>query len=91
MPTMYNPIGIVAVEIVEPDAFCPLIDIIIQNLSANNIYIGSDQTVTDVTGILIAPNGTWVNDKRAEPIWLIASGAGSDVRIQYSKYKPGDR
>lgn len=84
-------IGITAREIVSPTAFQPLIDIIVQNLSANDVYVGEDASVNSSTGIKISPNGNWPNDKRAAPVWLIASGADSDVRIHYSLYKPGDR
>ncbi len=68
-----------------------LLDVIVQNLSANNIYVGSDQNVTIASGIRIVANGYWANDQRAEPVWLISDGAGSDARVTYVAYRKGER
>lgn len=69
-----------------------LIDILVQNLSANNVYVGDSPDVTTLTGIkLVATTGSWSNDKRKSSVYLIADGASSDVRVTVETYKEGSR
>jgi len=90
MPTTNRSIGTTSEAIVIPGKD-ELVDILIQNLSVNNIYVGAAQEVTTSTGIKIAPNAQYSNDKRGEQVYLIADGAASDVRIHYELYKAGSR
>ena len=90
MPTTFRLIGLNAEPIVSPPPGF-LVDMLIQNLSANNIEVGSSQELAIGTGIEIAANGNWPIEKRHEPVFLIADGAGSDVRIFYELYKAGSR
>lgn len=54
---------------------------VIQNNSANIVYIGSS-TVTSARGYKLLPNaGILLNVEDNVDIYAIASGAGSDVRI----------
>ncbi len=87
MPTVPLSIGTDPVLIANISQIDEFLDIIIQNLSANVVYVGSDNTVATDTGISVAANATHVDDSRGEPVWLIASGANSDVRIQYYRYR----
>lgn len=83
-------IGTTAVFIVaQKEGF--LIDILVQNLSANNVYFGSDLSVDVNTGTKIAAQGEWTNDKRFETVCLIADGANSNCRITIEVYKAGSR
>ena len=90
MPTVAYTIGATS-KLVATINNKPLLDIIVQNLSANNVYVGSDERVETTTGIKIVPNGYWANDRRAEPVYLVADAAGSDVRITYTNFSPGER
>jgi len=90
MPTVFRLVGLASDPIVSPREGY-LVDALIQNLSANNVYVGSSQEVTAANGIQIPANGDWPIERRSEPIWLIAAGAASDVRIFYELYKAGTR
>lgn len=69
-----------------------LLNIIVQNLSSNSLYVGHDESVTVDSGIKIAASGgVWTDDKRGEPVFLIADGENSDVRINYEVYREGAR
>jgi hypothetical protein len=61
-------------------------DIMIQNLSANNVYVTSDRTQGTADGLKIAPAGNYTNDRRFSSVWLVADGALSDVRVYYHLY-----
>lgn len=89
MPTVARSIGLTAQHIASPKEG-ELLDILVQNLSANNVYVGSDSSVTTSNGVKLVPNGTYANDHEAEPIWLIADGAASDVRIKVETRKRVD-
>jgi hypothetical protein len=55
--------------------------VIVQNLSAGDIYLGSDNTVTTATGLKVASLQSVTLDKAAPAaIYAIGSGAGLDVR-----------
>jgi hypothetical protein len=87
MPTQAIIVGItpvpVAIGLEGPDEW---IDIIVQNLSANNVYVISSGEGTVADGLRIVANGNHTNDHRGESVWLIADGAASDVRVHYVKY-----
>jgi hypothetical protein len=68
-----------------------LIDILIQNLSTNNVYVGTNDAVSTSNGIKLIPGGDYCNDKRRHAVWLIADAASSDVRVCYEKYKVRSR
>lgn len=81
MPTLERTIGTSPVPIAAPkEGF--LLDILIQNLSVNNVYVGNSIGVTTSNGIKLVPTATYENDHEEEPIWLIADAASSDVRIK---------
>jgi hypothetical protein len=86
MPTLAYVVGTTSREVTVALKPRQLADVQIQNLSVNNVYVGSDQSVDTTSGIKVPPNGQYVNVKRQEPIWLIADGAGSDVRIHVEIY-----
>jgi hypothetical protein len=90
MPTVSRNIGLTSQHIVSPRED-DLVDITIQNLSANNVYVLSAQNQTVGDGIKITPNGTYTNDKRHSPIWLVADGVSSDVKVHYELYKDDSR
>lgn len=90
MPTVARSIGVTAEHIASPKAGF-LLDVLIQNLSVNNVYVGSSSGVTTSNGIKLASNAQYSNDKRGEPVYLIADAATSDVRIEYEIYKEGSR
>lgn len=54
-------------------------NLLVQNLSVNDLYIGVDSGVTVANGIEVPPNGS-VLITHAAAVWGIASGASSDVR-----------
>lgn len=84
-------VGISAVFVAKP-AHGFLLNILVQNLSANSLYLGKDASVTIDSGIKItASGGVWSDDKRADAVYLIADGADSDVRVQYEVYREGTR
>jgi hypothetical protein len=91
MPTVAVPIGTTAYPAVVSDKLTLedniYADVIIQNLSGNNVYVNSEQTGTTSSGLKIAAGGTYTNDHRAEPIFLIADGASSDCRIEYFLFR----
>lgn len=58
-------------------------DFVIQNLSANNLYLGDIEDVATTNGIKILAGGFISKDKWHGDIWLIADGATSDVRFLY--------
>ncbi len=91
MQTVSRNIGLTSQHIVSPREEDDLIDITIQNLSSNNVYVLSAQNQTVSDGIKITPNGTYTNDKRHSSIWLVADGASSDVRVHHELYKAGAR
>lgn len=68
-----------------------VIDILIQNLSANNVYVGDDDVSSSNGMKIIATTGSYSNDKRKSPVFLVADGASSDVRLCFEIYKEGTR
>lgn len=91
MPTTNRVINLTAEPIWTTGSSNELVDILIQNLSANNIYVGSGQNVDVTTGLKIITNGVYTNDKRKDPIWCISDVAGSDIRVVMEVYKAGSR
>jgi hypothetical protein len=91
VPTVSRNIGLTSQHIVSPREKDDLIDITVQNLSANNVYVLSAQNQTLSDGIRIKPNCTYANDKRHSSIWLVAHAASSDVKVHYELYKAGSR
>jgi len=94
MPTVSVTVGTTPIPVCRLDQknAYEYMDVIIQNLSANNVYVGSDQALSTASGLkLVATTGVFTNDKRQEEIWLVADGAGSDVRVNYVIYSQSDR
>jgi len=58
------------------------VDFVVQNLSANNVYLSDIETDT-ATGIKIIAGGFVSKDNWEGDIFLIADGATSDVRFMY--------
>ena len=69
-------IGVTASQVVATGTFKR--SVLIQNLSANDIYIG-DSTVTTATGIKIVAGGDATFNTQGD-LWAVATGANSDVR-----------
>jgi hypothetical protein len=72
-------VGVAAAELLAADNTRR--SVVIQNLSAGDIYIGSDNTVTILNGLKIGTMQNITLDKAAPSIiYAIGSGAGLDVR-----------
>jgi len=56
--------------------------ILIKNNSANIVYVCRGPDDTTSTGMPIAAAGTYSNEHNQGEIWLVASGADSDVRYE---------
>jgi hypothetical protein len=67
------------------------LDVIIQNLSANVLYFGEDQGVNVANGLRINANGVLEIKDYQGSIWLVASGAASDIRIWMQSFKLSNR
>lgn len=91
MPTTALSVGTSAKQVANISKADEYLDIFIQNLSVNNIYIGSDATVTTATGIKLTAGSAWSNDQRGEPVWVIADAVTSDIRAQYHTYRERNR
>jgi len=91
MPTTSRSIGTTAEQVAAPSKTKPLLDIVIQNLSTNTVYVGSDSGLTIANGIEVLAGREWFDDQRSEPVFLIATDAASDVRMQYVAYEAGER
>ena len=89
MPTTVRSIGTTSVQIYSPKPN-EVADILIQNLSANNVYVGNSKGVLAADGNKLVPTGIYENDHQIEPIHLIADAASSDVRISLSRRKRVD-
>ena len=57
-------------------------EVMIQNLSTNNVYVISRQGDTVANGLLLRQYDTYSNDKETDSIYLVADGAASDVRTK---------
>lgn len=68
-----------------------LLDILIQNHSANSIYWGHNPDVSIVNGVEIVAGAVYANDKCGKPMYVIAAAADSDVRVEYEIFKAGTR
>lgn len=86
MPIKKETIGTTAVQVAVAINGM-LCDILIQNLSANNVYVTSDISQGVGEGLKIVANGTYADDQCNEDLFLIADGAASDVRIKRLYYK----
>lgn len=75
----------------KPEAKNAFIDIIIQNLSVNNLYFTESPSGGVENGLEIAANGVLEIKEYNGAIWLIADGADSDVRICYQQYVLRDK
>lgn len=60
-----------------------IVDFILENLSANNVYFGDHGEITAANATRIIPSANLTKDNWAESIYLIADGALSDVRLTY--------
>jgi hypothetical protein len=63
-----------------------LCDFLIQNLSGNDVYLVDSDTAGIAQGIKISAGGAYSCSDSDENVWLIASGAGSDVRVRWFFY-----
>lgn len=61
------------------------VDIIVQNLSANDVYFSFSSD--PINGIKITANSYYANDSLRTSLYLIASGADSEVRIESQRGK----
>lgn len=89
MPTTSRTIGTTSKQIYSPKPD-EVADILIQNLSVNNVYLGNNKGVKTTNGIKFVPTATYQNDHEIEPIHLIADAASSDVRIKLTVRKRVD-
>jgi len=86
LPTTSRSIGTTSVQIYSPKTD-EVADILIQNLSANNVYKGNSKGVLASNGTKLVPTGIYQDDHVIEPIHLIADAAASDVRIDITVRK----
>ena len=59
-----------------------VIDFLIQNLSANSVYLLGDEDAPTTQGIKIVSGGSHSKDNWTGDILLVADGAASDVRVE---------
>lgn len=83
---------------VDPILFYPrpssknaFVDIIIQNLSAANLYFTESPSGGVENGLEIAPDGVLELKEYHGSIWFISGGADSDIRICYQEYVLRDK
>ena len=86
MPTVEVIIGTAAIPLFMPNRTGEVADILLQNVSAADIYLGSDESVTTGSGILLAIGGVYRNEQELEPLWAISASAGRAVRIRIVRY-----
>lgn len=89
MPTGFKKIGTTPEHIWSPANPSEWADILVVNKSVATIYFG-DADVTTATGQPILPeasNGRYANDHQAEPLYLVADAADSEVRITFTVFK----
>lgn len=55
--------------------------VILQNVSANDCYIGPDNTVTTATGFYLKAGTSFIDIYSADAWWGIGSGGTADIRI----------
>ena len=91
MPTFKKIISTTAEPIVATLPKGAFVDVFIQNLSANIIYVVSDGSYDITQGEKIAAGGTFSDDKCSEPVYVIASAASTDIRGNYYVYKDSTR
>jgi hypothetical protein len=60
------------------------VDLVIQNLSGNNIYVGETDSVSVASGIKVPANSQYSDDKVETNLYVIADGAASDVRVDFT-------
>jgi hypothetical protein len=62
----------------------PRASLLVQNVSADTAaYVGFDSNVDTTTGTLVpAQGGTYADETHTGPIYVIAEGAGTDIRFQ---------
>ena len=87
MPTLKLTIGTTAIPVLmfAPD-MVDVAKVILQNLGATDLYWGHDANVTTDNGHLLAPNGVFIDEMELEPIWMVSSAAGGDLRITIQRY-----
>lgn len=86
MPTNEVIIGLAAIPLFMPSQEGEVADILIVNVSAADIYLGSDATVTTAGGIPLLAGAVYHNHQEIEPLWAIAASAGRAVRIRIIRY-----
>ena len=87
MPTEKRTIGTDAVLILlfEPNSE-DIAKVTLQNVGATNFYWGHDKNVNSDNGHYLPPNGVFTDDMALEPIWVVSSGAGGDLRVTIQRY-----
>jgi len=63
------------------------VDFIIQNLSANNLYLNQSKSEGTAHGIEIATSTSLAKDHYPKDVWVVADGASSDVRYLFTYRK----
>ena len=61
-------------------------DILLVNVSAADIYLGSDAMVRTTNGIPLLIGAVYHNEQEIEPLWAISASAGRAVRIRIVRY-----
>ena len=85
MPTTRLMIGQTAIPLFTPSEG-EVADILVVNVSAADIYLGSDATVTTANGVPLLIGGVYHNEQEIEPLWAIAASADREVRIRIVRY-----
>jgi hypothetical protein len=91
MPTSSVLIGVVPILFYSrPREKNVFIDVIIQNLSANVLYFLESAGGIE-NGLRIAANAVLEIKEFSGSIWLVASGADSDIRVSLQEYVLRDK
>lgn len=75
----------------KPSSKNAFIDIIIQNLSGNNVYFTESPSGGVENGLQILPLAVLEIKEYHGAIWFIADGADSDIRLCYQEYILSDK
>jgi hypothetical protein len=86
MPTVEVIIGTAAIPLFMPNRTGEVADILLVNVSAADIYLGSDAMVRTTNGIPFLIGAVYHNKQEIEPLWAISASAGRAVRIRIVRY-----
>ena len=89
MPIVNITVGTTATEVlgIDKNDVNLFADLFIQNNSNNILYIGTDMGMTTTNSLQVAAGLYYQDDHRASNVFLMASGSGSNIAIEYQLYR----